>query len=195
MLPSRLKILLRPSLETEYERVMMTRALGRGAARARAWLNFALVGAAVLFAANAQSNVNAQLNCLAENIYFEARSEPDNGKVAVSHVVLNRVADPRFPATVCDVVRQDDQPGDESCQFSWWCDGQSNKPIYRGDWTRARDLASKVYWSETEDPTNGALWYHATYSKPIWRLRLRRGPKIGVHVFYWDKPRKKTGTG
>ncbi len=46
------------------------------------------------------------LTCIALNVYYEARSEPLEGQYAVAHVVLNRVASPRFPDDACTVVRQ-----------------------------------------------------------------------------------------
>ena len=192
---SKWKSLFRPTPETEYERILLRHDLGRRWAKASSWLKFALAGAVGVFIFAAQANGERQLDCLAANLYFEARSEPIEGRLAVSHVVLNRVADRRFPNSVCAVVQQDDKPGDISCQFSWWCDGASNKPRYPGDWKASQALAYQAYWSRTADPTNGALWYHATYAKPIWRLRLYRGPRIGLHVFYWDSPRETVETG
>ena len=87
-----------------------------------------------------------ELKCMAENIYFEARHEPMVGKIAVGHVVMNRIEDSRFPNTICEVVHQGpvreswktrqhkDLPDSERkyypiknrCQFSWWCDGQKD---------------------------------------------------------------------
>ncbi len=73
--------------------------------------------------------------------------------------------------------------------LSWYCDGQTNRPRNGGDWKSARALAYRVDWGGIEDPTDGALWYHADYVKPAWRRRLHRGPKIGAHIFYWDEAR------
>jgi spore germination cell wall hydrolase CwlJ-like protein len=66
-----------------------------------------------------------ELFCLAQNIYFEARGEPLLGKIAVGHVVLNRVADKRFPGHVCKVIQQGGNRRLHRCQFSWWCDGKA----------------------------------------------------------------------
>ncbi len=125
-----------------------------------------------------------ELHCLALNIYFEARSEPSRGQHAVAHVVMNRVADPRFPDTVCKVVRQGGERVRHRCQFSWWCDGRSDRPRNQRVWERAQAMAHKVYWGGTEDPTQGALWYHADYVMPYWGRVFERGPKIGRHIFY-----------
>ena len=70
--------------------------------------------------------------CLALNVYFEARNQLTKGQIAVANVTLNRVYDKRFPKTICDVVKQGkyygNSPRRDKCQFSFWCDGQPNKP-------------------------------------------------------------------
>jgi spore germination cell wall hydrolase CwlJ-like protein len=131
-----------------------------------------------------------ELNCLALNIYFEARNEPSEGQAAVGHVVLNRVSDPRFPDTVCKVVRQGGEQVRHRCQFSWWCDGQSDRPKNREVWEMSKAIAGDVYWGRWADPTNGALWYHADYVMPRWGRVLERGPKIGRHIFYLGRKQR-----
>ncbi|MHA1599494.1 MAG: cell wall hydrolase [Alphaproteobacteria bacterium] len=129
-----------------------------------------------------------EISCLALNIYHEARGEPDEGKLAVGHVVMNRVLSSRFPSTVCDVVRQGGEVRRYRCQFSWWCDGRSDKPRNKKDWQSSSEFALAIYWSQTEDPTDGALWYHADYVSPNWRKDFVQGPKIGRHIFYQQRP-------
>ena len=146
-----------------------------------------LLGGLVLPApAVAQIDIVEEIGCLALNIYFEARGEPDLGKVAVGHVVLNRVADRRFPGTVCEVVRQGGDEKLNRCQFSWWCDGRSDEPDNAQSWQKVRAVARKVYWGAAAGPTAGALWYHADSVAPSWRRAFARGPKIGQHLFYLD---------
>lgn len=130
-----------------------------------------------------------EIECLALNIYFEARGESEVGQLAVGHVVMNRVASARFPSTVCDVIQQGGELRRYRCQFSWWCDGRSDKPRNKRLWEKSGELALKVYWGQTADPTEGALWYHADYVKPYWRKEFERGPKIGRHIFYSQIPR------
>ncbi len=129
---------------------------------------------------------DAELRCLALNVYFEARSEPTQGKYAVAHVALNRVFHPRFPDTVCSVIKQGGTKVRHRCQFSWWCDGQSDQPVNRKLWAASQAIAEKVFWGRSEDPTNGALWYHANYVSPYWRRAFERGPQIGLHIFYQE---------
>jgi len=129
-----------------------------------------------------------ELTCLARNIYFEARSEPLEGKLAVAHVVMNRVASQYFPDTVCGVVEDGTDEVLHRCQFSWYCDGKPDVVDDSSAWTEATQLASQVYWGRVEDPSGGALWYHADYVKPGWRKAFAEGPTIGRHIFYTRKP-------
>lgn len=133
--------------------------------------------------ANSGLNVVEEIECLALTIYFEARGEPDEGKIAVGHVVMNRAQNPLFPSKICGVVRQGGIKR-YRCQFSWWCDGRSDQPQEWGAWERSKALARRVFWEGTKDPTQGALWYHADYAVPSWRNKLSLGPKIGRHIFY-----------
>ena len=147
-------------------------------------------GKAEIFKKPTQAAPADEIECLALNIYFEARSEPEAGQLAVGHVVMNRVASARFPGTVCDVIQQGGELRRYRCQFSWWCDGRSDTPRNKRLWEKSAELALNVYWGQSEDPTEGALWYHADYVKPYWRKAFERGPKIGRHIFYSQGPRK-----
>lgn len=122
-----------------------------------------------------------QIECLAINSYHEARNEPYEGVIAVSNVVLNRVADERFPDTPCEVVYQRNRRG---CQFSWYCDGRSDYPANREKYQELTAIAEKVYTGKYEDVTEGANFYHATYVSPRWRHAMERKKQIGLHVFY-----------
>lgn len=128
--------------------------------------------------------LNSELRCLALNIYFEARSEGEKGQLAVGHVVMNRVAHRGYPGSVCEVVKQGGEAKRHRCQFSWWCDGRSDQPAHRKAWRRALRLASEIFLGRSQDPTNGALWYHAAYVDPYWSKKLLQGDRIGQHIFY-----------
>lgn len=130
------------------------------------------------------------LECLALNIYFEARSESKLGRRAVGHVVMNRVNHGDFPHSICAVVRQGGSRTLYRCQFSWWCDGQSDKPYNRTQWLKAVKLAFQIFYGHSKDPTGGALWYHADYTNPNWSRLFKRGPKIGRHIFYRESLQK-----
>ena len=132
-----------------------------------------------------------EIECLAENIYHEARSESTAGRMAVALVTLNRVKDERFPNTICGVVKQTKYyPSGRidlhSCQFSWYCDG---KPDTIRDEKCYKDIlliAEVMYTYETEDFTEGSLWYHNTKVKPKWPMVYTNTVKIDNHIFYKD---------
>lgn len=119
-------------------------------------------------------------HCLALTMYWEARGEGRRGMVAVGSVVLNRVADDRFPSTACAVVYQ----GGETppCQFSWWCDGKSDRPTNRLVWGSTLSLAEEMLTDRPRDPTRGALFFHNTSVRKPWRRE--RTARVGNHVFY-----------
>lgn len=171
----------------------LNRSIFSGPGIARAVAGLALAGVAAIgisSGARAQTDLNEELQCLALNIYFEARSEPESGRRAVGHVVMNRVASPRYPNTVCDVVRQGGERLNR-CQFSWWCDGLSDVPRQLRAWSKSVDLAYEIYVGISQDPTAGALWYHADYVNPIWGKILKRNRKIGLHIFYAENENAK----
>jgi spore germination cell wall hydrolase CwlJ-like protein len=128
----------------------------------------------------------AERDCLAEAVYFEARSEPRAGRLAVAHVVMNRVGSDRYADDVCQVIRQGEQYGRGKCQFSWRCDGLADIPRNMTAWADARAVAEEVLEGGSPDLTHGALFYHATSVKPAWAPRLRRTARIGQHIYYRD---------
>tara|TARA_R110000744_G_scaffold24139_5_gene60744 strand:- start:176 stop:568 length:393 start_codon:yes stop_codon:yes gene_type:complete len=128
--------------------------------------------------------ITATMMCLALNIYHEARSEPMVGQYAVAHVVLNRVQSDRFPDSVCAVVYQGYNKGMNRCQFSWFCDGQSDRPREQVAWARALLVADDVMQGDIPDPTSGSTHYHANYVKPYWAKYLKYNVTYGSHRFY-----------
>lgn len=138
-------------------------------------------------------SVQKDLDCLALNIYREAGHEPFEGKVAVAQVTLNRVADPNFPKTVCGVVYEKTSVYSKViCQFSWYCDANHrNRKINQEAYADSYAVAKKVYLEGFKlDGLNQALYYHADYVDPNWKFE--RIMKIGTHIFYKDKPNKRT---
>jgi N-acetylmuramoyl-L-alanine amidase len=151
----------------------------------------ATVGVGASSAAVAQSEYAGQepdgvapdeLQCLALSLYFEARSEGEEGMIAVGSVVLNRVANEEFPNNVCSVVYQ----GGETppCQFSWWCDGRSDLPRDADMWQLAREVARRLLTDAPEDPTDGALFFHSAGIDVPWRMPRTRTVQILQHVYY-----------
>lgn len=118
--------------------------------------------------------------CLALNIYHEARGEPVVGQEAVAYVTINRMYHEYFPETICDVVY-------EQFQFSWTSDGLSDRVTETEAYHVALEIASDVIGRRLEDPTQGALFYHADYVNPNWADAVDFEVKIGNHLFYtWD---------
>jgi spore germination cell wall hydrolase CwlJ-like protein len=129
-----------------------------------------------------------QLRCLAEALYFEARSEPEAGQAAVAQVVLNRVRSGIYPTTVCGVVYQDrERPF--ACQFSFACEGKSLRVEEPAAWATATRIAEGVADGKIFDPKlASAINYHAVYVRPFWAPTLQRLDRIGLHVFYAMRP-------
>jgi spore germination cell wall hydrolase CwlJ-like protein len=120
--------------------------------------------------------------CLALAMYWEARGEGEAGMAAVGWTILNRVASPAFPSTACAVVYD----GGETppCQFSWYCDGRSDRPRDWSSWQRAMRVGARLLTDPLADPTRGALYFHARHVRSAWHGRLARTASIGGHVFY-----------
>ena len=133
--------------------------------------------------------------CLALNTYHEAKNQSLVGQVATAQVVMNRVADSRYPNTVCEVVKQgpkykgSDVPVRHKCQFSWFCDGKDDTPKNEKAWRKAQDVAFLVIYDKIKlDVTEGATHYHATYVRPSWAKTKKRTTRIEKHIFYrWVK--------
>ena len=119
----------------------------------------------------------AELHCLALNVYHEARSESEQGKFAVARVTLNRVASPRYPDTVCEVVWQ-------RRQFSWTLDGRSDRPYDRRAWDDALWVATVAYLFDPQSMVGDATHYHAAYVTPHWAEAYRQVARVGTHIFY-----------
>lgn len=132
--------------------------------------------------------VEERLGCLAINIYREAGYEPFEGKVAVAQVTLNRVEHPNFPKDVCAVVYQKNTFMEKIvCQFSWYCDStHKTKPINKVAYQESYEVAKKVMLEGFRlDSIKDALYYHADYVNPQWKLK--KVAKIGRHIFYTEK--------
>jgi spore germination cell wall hydrolase CwlJ-like protein len=124
-----------------------------------------------------------EVRCMALNLYWEARSEGDNGMLAVGWVVLNRMAYAKYPNTVCEVISQGGTT--PPCEWSWRCDGRSDAPTEPTSWAQAQELARRLLQEPPADPTHGALWFHHESLKPAKWLQSRAfTAHIGKHLFY-----------
>ena len=129
-----------------------------------------------------------QLECLTKNIYWEAASEPFEGKVGVAQVTMNRVESGKFASSVCGVVYQKNVFYEKVvCQFSWYCENVSKiRPIHKEMWKESEEVAKKVLLENFRLPSlKNALYYHADYVNPGWQKP--KIEKIGRHIFYGEK--------
>ncbi len=122
--------------------------------------------------------------CLANAIYFEARSEPVKGQQAVAQVIVNRAFSGFYPNDICGVVYQNANRH-LSCQFTFACDGKSKAITERGHWARANRIAKQtldgqIYVPEVAKSTH----YHAVYVHPNWVHEMKKLVRFGVHQFY-----------
>ena len=127
--------------------------------------------------------------CLSTAIYFEARSEPLQGQIAVGQVIMNRVRSPQFPQTICGVVYQGQMaPG---CQFSFACDGKTDTPRQDSHWALAQKLARQITSGQVWLPEIGySTFYHADYVSPQWKSAMNKIDSIGRHIFYKKRNEK-----
>jgi spore germination cell wall hydrolase CwlJ-like protein len=133
-------------------------------------------------------NLDREKRCLAEAVYFEARSEPEAGQAAVAQVVLNRVSSGLYPANVCGVVYQN-RHHYKACQFSFACEGKSLRVTEQAAWASAVRVAEAVMAGRTYITDVGrSTHYHANYVKPRWARSLKKMDVIGHHIFYKLKP-------
>lgn len=126
------------------------------------------------------------VNCLALNVYYEARGEPLAGQYAVAEVTMNRKASRRYPDTICDVVYQknwDSIRGRYVGAFSWTEFDRVPEPGGEG-WVKARKVAEAVYYRRDEPALKGALYFHATHIDPGWTKQKKPVARIGKHIFY-----------
>ncbi len=132
--------------------------------------------------------MSKEQRCLAEAIYFEARSESEDGQAAVAQVVLNRVRSGLYPGSVCGVVYQN-RHRYNGCQFSFACEGKSLRVTEPEPWQQAVRIAREVVDGRTYlADVGGATHYHANYVRPFWARRLKKMDVIGRHIFYKLRP-------
>lgn len=132
-------------------------------------------------------NDTHEIQCLATNIYHEARGEPRPGKYAVSVVTLNRVKSKNHPDNVCQVVYHQVWSKKRKryiAAFSWTAQSPNPK-IEPKAWQEALRIAKETYYdNDIKSKVKDALFYHADYVKPRWAKNKVRITKIGRHIFY-----------
>jgi spore germination cell wall hydrolase CwlJ-like protein len=165
-------------------------------------MRFATIALACIVSSAAFSS-DEEIECLAQNIYHEARGQDYAGQLAVAHVTINRMQHRRFPDTVCGVVKQGHTkpswkdgrpiPIKNKCQFSWYCDGRSDDINEPKAWQKVKVTALLVYHNRVNgylynkrwnDNVLGAMWYHNTQVNPYWVDSMHKVKHIDNHIFY-----------
>lgn len=123
------------------------------------------------------------LRCLTQAVYYEAALEPTEGQEGVAQVVLNRVRDPNYPASVCGVVYQGAERT-TGCQFSFTCDGSLARGPVGWAWDRAERVAARALGGHVAMRVGTATHYHADYVHPWWAPTLSKITQVGAHIFY-----------
>ncbi|MDV3458583.1 cell wall hydrolase [Sphingomonas sp. HF-S4] len=136
--------------------------------------DFATLSAAVA-AHEGGADTDAELNCLAVGVYYESKSEPLAGQLAVADVIINRTQSGRFPKSICSVITQ-------RGQFSFVRGGKLPSPPANAQWRKALAVAKVAQKDLWESPADDALYFHARYVKPSWNRP--RVATVGNHVFY-----------
>lgn len=137
--------------------------------------DFATLSAAVDAQSATDAAANRELECLAAGVYYEAKSEPLAGQLAVAEVILNRTTSGRFPKSVCSVLTQ-------RGQFSFVRGGKVPTPPSNAQWRKALAVAQVAHKNLWDSPADDALYFHASHSRPGWgRAKITQ---IGNHVFY-----------
>jgi len=131
--------------------------------------------------AHAEQLATQQIECLAKNIYYEARSESIEGQIGVAHVTINRVNHKYWPDSICGVVYQ-------KSQFSWTDLVKNQTPQNKELYEDIYKLSELVYNGKIPDNTDGSTFYYADYiTKPYWAKQMEKSVQLGVHIFYkWD---------
>jgi spore germination cell wall hydrolase CwlJ-like protein len=131
-----------------------------------------------------------QVECLAQNVYYEAGYEPTKGQIAVAMVTLNRVHSGKYPKSICATMTQKTE---DTCQFSWYCDDykrvkatayrytKHEKEVFEK--SRAVALYTYLNYKHIEDVTYGALFFHTKDVTPKWQ-NVQITTTIGNHIFY-----------
>jgi len=124
-------------------------------------------------------------------IWGEGRGEPEEGKIAIAHVIRNRwIKDGWFGKSLKGVILK---PLQFSCFNHWDCNRRKLlNPLIHDSfevWKECYEIAEKVYSGDIPDPTDGATHYHRKDMKvyPKWAKDMVKTCEIGSHIFYKER--------
>lgn len=120
--------------------------------------------------------------CLARNIYHEARGEPRVGKLAVAQITLNRVQAGAWGASVCQVVYA-------PAQFSWTGQPSKRRAKPQGpDWDESVRVAQAFLAGERVRRLEASTHFHSQSIRPPgWTRQMRLAQQVGQHIFFYDR--------
>ena len=141
---------------------------------------------------SANQDIEKDVQCLAENIYFEARSQATAGWLGIAAVTINRVLLEKFPDSICGVVYQgptlegSNVPLKNKCQFSWYCNGVEEHIENLELFFQIIYFSKLMLGSQGAmfDVTDGATHYHNNSVRPYWARDMTRTVRINNHTFY-----------
>ena len=146
-------------------------------------LGVQITGESSGFEAQVEELSGTEVDCLTSAVYYEARSESEEGQRAVAQVVMNRVRHPAYPKSVCGVVYQGSNRR-TGCQFTFTCDGSIAHRPELSAWSRARRIAAEALSGQSYSRVGNATHYHTRAVLPYWAHSLPRLGAIGEHIFY-----------
>lgn len=120
----------------------------------------------------------AEIHCMAEVIYREARGEPEIGQVGVGYLILNRMGHSSYPKTACGVVYD----RKHSCQFSWACGSKSALRTSSSDYQNAQRIALLVMHRSVENPVDDSTFFRHVSLRYLAKNRTLR-TVLGNHRF------------
>jgi spore germination cell wall hydrolase CwlJ-like protein len=136
--------------------------------------------------AKAEAVQRAETSCMAQALYYEARSEGVRGQEAVAEVVLHRARSGLHPKSICGVVHE---PG----QFSFLGDGSMLRQLDLEAWDKAKELAVRIVRQEIVTSMTGrALFYHTVDVRPDWADSMVMTAQIGNHIFYRQASKQRS---
>lgn len=144
------------------------------------------------FPAYAECTTEENIHALALNMYYEARDQEHDGMLLVGEVTMNRVFSRHFPDTICGVVYQGRKDGNgnmirHQCQFSWYCDGKSDRPTEEDSWREAQEIATSLVNGDISKLGTDATHYlnpDKVSRMPRWTRVYTQVGMYGDHVFY-----------
>lgn len=139
---------------------------------------------------------NAEVDCLARNIFYEAGGEPAAGKIVVGVLTINRANDARFGKSICEAVHQHtvvkhkrSAMGRTLCQFSWACENKHRQVPDDARWTNSKNIAVGLLqgeYSSEQHAYSAVLYFHNVHTNPGWYRTKHLVGKVGGNIFYAD---------